>query len=57
MFSPLGMMWGTETVENNDDMFSEKMRKLTENLGKQMAKRAKLDPLIRQKLGGLEYEF
>ncbi len=31
--------------------------KLTEKLGEQMAKGAELDQLIRQKLGGLGYEF
>ena len=32
-------------------------RKLTETLGEQMAKGVELDQLIRQKLGGLGYEF
>jgi type I restriction enzyme M protein len=31
--------------------------KLTEKLGEQMAKGAELDAVIRQKLGGLGYEF
>jgi type I restriction enzyme M protein len=35
----------------------EKMARLTEQLGEQMAKGAELDQLIRQKLGGLGYEF
>ena len=34
-----------------------KMQRLTETLGEQMAKGAELDALIRQKLGGLGYEF
>jgi type I restriction enzyme M protein len=34
-----------------------KMQRLTETLGEQMAKGAELDTLIRQKLGGLGYEF
>ena len=39
------------------EVFAEKMQKLTETLGEQMAKGAELDQLIRQKLGGLGYEF
>ena len=31
--------------------------RFTEKLGKQMAKGVELDQLIRQKLGGLGYEF
>jgi type I restriction enzyme M protein len=37
--------------------YAEKMQKLTEKLGEQMVKGAELDALIRQKLGGLGYEF
>ncbi len=33
------------------------MQTLTEKLGEQMTKSAALDALIRQKLGGLGYEF
>jgi type I restriction enzyme M protein len=33
------------------------MQKLTEKLGEQMAKGAELDAVIKQKLGGLGYEF
>ena len=44
-------------MEDDDEAFDEKMRKLTEKLGEQMAKGAELDQLIRQKLGGLGYEF
>ncbi len=40
-----------------DEAFAEKMLMLTEALGEQMAKGAGLDQLIRQKLGGLGYEF
>lgn len=46
-----------EEVEDDDELFAEKMQKLTEKLGEQMAKGAELDILIRQKLGGLGYEF
>jgi type I restriction enzyme M protein len=44
-------------VEDCDEAFAEKMLKLTEKLGEQMAKGSELDALIRQKLGGLGYEF
>ncbi|PKO82206.1 MAG: restriction endonuclease subunit M [Betaproteobacteria bacterium HGW-Betaproteobacteria-13] len=52
-----GRYVGAEEVENDDEAFAEKMLKLTEKLGEQMAKGAELDQLIRQKLGGLGYEF
>lgn len=46
---------GAEAVEDDDEAFIDKMQKLTDKLGEQMAKGAKLDQLIRQKLGGLGY--
>lgn len=52
-----GRYVGAEEVEDDDEAFAEKMQQLTEKLGKQMAKGAELDALIRQKLGGLGYEF
>lgn len=52
-----GRYVGVEEVEDDDEAFAEKMQKLTEKLGEQMAKGAELDTLIRQKLGGLGYEF
>jgi len=52
-----GRYVGTEEVEDDDEAFVEKMQKLTEKLGEQMAKGAELDALIRKKLGGLGYEF
>ncbi len=52
-----GRYVGAEEVEDDDEAFSEKMRKLTEKLGEQMAKGAELDAVIRQKLGGLGYEI
>lgn len=52
-----GRYVGAEAVENDDEAFTDKMQKLTETLGEQMAKGAELDQLIRQKLGGLGYEF
>ena len=44
-------------VEDGDEAFAEKMERLTGVLDEQMAKGAELDGLIRQKLGGLGYEF
>lgn len=52
-----GRYVGAEEVEDDDEAFAEKMQKLTEKLGEQMAKGAELDALIRQKMGGLGYEF
>jgi type I restriction enzyme M protein len=52
-----GRYVGAEEVEDNDEDFAIKMQQLTEKLGEQMAKGAELDALIRQKLGGLGYEF
>ena len=52
-----GRYVGAEVVDDDDAGFAEKMGKLTETLGEQMAKGAELDLLIRRKLGGLGYEF
>ena len=52
-----GRYVGAEAVEDTDEDFATKMVQLTEKLGEQMAKGAELDLLIRQKLGGLGYEF
>ena len=52
-----GRYVGAEEVEDDDEAFADKMQKLTEKLGEQMAKGAELDALIRKKLGGLGYEF
>ncbi len=52
-----GRYVGAEAVEDDDEGFADKMQRLTETLGEQMAKGAELDQLIRQKLGGLGYEF
>lgn len=52
-----GRYVGAEEVEDSDEDFATKMQQLTEKLGEQMAKGAELDALIRQKLGGLGYEF
>ena len=52
-----GRYVGAEEVEDDDEAFADKMQKLTEKLGEQMAKGAELDAAIRQKLGGLGYDF
>jgi type I restriction enzyme M protein len=52
-----GRYVGAEAVEDDDEGFDLKMQALTETLGEQMAKGAELDLVIRQKLGGLGYEF
>lgn len=52
-----GRYVGAEEVEDDDEAFAEKMQKLTEKLGEQMAKGAELDAVIRQKLAGLGYDF
>jgi type I restriction enzyme M protein len=52
-----GRYVGAEAVEDDDEGFADKMQKLTEQLGEQMAKGAELDGLIRAKLGGMGYEF
>ncbi|NMX57926.1 class I SAM-dependent DNA methyltransferase [Pseudomonas sp. WS 5146] len=52
-----GRYVGAEAVENDDEAFADKMQNLTAQLGEQLAKGTELDQLIRQKLGGLGYEF
>jgi type I restriction enzyme M protein len=52
-----GRYVGSEEVDDDDEDFATKMRQLTEKLGEQMAKGAELDQVIRQRLGGLGYEF
>ena len=52
-----GRYVGAEEVEDDDEAFAVKMQQLTEKLSEQMAKGAELDVLIRQKLGGLGYDF
>src|SRR5471032_1586233 len=52
-----GRYVGAEAVEADEESFADKMQKLTDALGEQMAKGAELDQLIRQKLGGLGYQF
>ncbi len=52
-----GRYVGAEIVEDDDEVFVEKMQRLTKQLGEQMVRGEALDLLIRQKLGGLGYEF
>lgn len=52
-----GRYVGAEAVEDDDEAFADKMLNLTALLGEQMAKGAELDQSIRQKLGGMGYEF
>ena len=52
-----GRYVGAEEVEDDDEAFADKMEKLTEKLGEQMAKGAELDAVIRKKLEVLGYDF
>ncbi len=52
-----GRYVGAEDVEDDEEAFDEKMRKLTQKLSEQMAKGVELDSLIRRKLEGLGYEL
>ncbi|WP_145255561.1 class I SAM-dependent DNA methyltransferase [Pseudomonas sp. DE0157] len=52
-----GRYVGAEAIEDDDEAFADKMQNLTALLGEQLAKGSELDQLIRQKLGGLGYEF
>lgn len=52
-----GRYVGAEAIEDDDEAFAEKMQNLTALLGEQLAKGTELDQVIRQKLGGLGYEF
>jgi type I restriction enzyme M protein len=52
-----GRYVGAEAVEDDLEAFTDKMQKLTEKLGEQMARGAELDALIRRKLSGLGYDF
>ncbi|VVP60232.1 hypothetical protein PS903_06046 [Pseudomonas fluorescens] len=52
-----GRYVGAEAIEEDGESFTDKMQTLTVLLGEQMTKGVELDQLIRQKLGGLGYEF
>ncbi len=50
-----GRYVGAEEVEDDDEVFAEKMDRLTAQLSEQMRRGAELDAVIREKLGGLGY--
>ena len=50
-----GRYVGAEAQDEDDEGFDAKMKRLTAQLGEQMARGAELDALIREKLGGLGY--
>lgn len=50
-----GRYVGAEVEEDDDEVFDEKMRRLTAQLSEQMARGNELDALIREKLGALGY--
>lgn len=50
-----GRYVGAEAVDDDDEAFNEKMERLTAQLAEQMAKGAKLDEVIRERLGGMGY--
>ena len=54
MLTPGGYV-GAELMEDDDEVFNEKMERLTAQLSEQMAKGAELDSVIRERLGGMGY--
>jgi type I restriction enzyme M protein len=50
-----GRYVGAEEAEDDDEVFNEKMERLTTQLAEQMAKGAELDVVIRERLGALGY--
>ena len=52
-----GRYVGALAQDEDDEAFDEKMRRLTAQLGEQMARGAELDAVIREKLKGLGYGF
>jgi type I restriction enzyme M protein len=50
-----GRYVGAEAVEDDDEVFAEKMDRLTALLSEQMSKGTELDAVIREKLGALGY--
>jgi type I restriction enzyme M protein len=50
-----GRYVGAQVEGDDDEAFNDKMERLTAQLAKQMAKGAKLDTVIREKLGALGY--
>ena len=54
MLTP-GRYVGAAEVEDDGELFEEKMRDLTQTLYQQMAEAEKLDAVIKQNLAGLGY--
>jgi len=52
-----GRYVGAEDIEEDDEVFEEKMKKLTAELAEQMEKGQKLDKEIRKNLAGIGYGF
>jgi len=52
-----GRYVGVEEIEEDDEVFEEKMKRLTSELSGQMKKRKKLDEEIRKDLKGIGYEI
>ncbi|CDF94936.1 MULTISPECIES: class I SAM-dependent DNA methyltransferase [unclassified Pseudomonas] len=52
-----GRYVGAVAVEDDNEVFANKMQELTALLGEQLAKGSEIDQLIRHKLAGLGYEF
>jgi len=52
-----GRYVGAVATEDDDEVFGEKMERLTAQLAEQMAKGAELDVVVREKLGALGYAF
>lgn len=50
-----GRYVGAEEAADDDEVFNEKMERLTAQLAEQLAKGAELDAIIREKLGGMGY--
>jgi len=50
-----GRYVGAVAEDDDDEVFAEKMERLTAQLAEQMAKGAELDAVIREKLGALGY--
>ena len=54
MLTP-GRYVGAVAEADDDDVFSDKMERLTSQLAEQLAKGSELDAVIREKLGALGY--
>jgi type I restriction enzyme M protein len=50
-----GRYVGAVVEDDDDEVFADKMERMTAQLAEQMAKGAELDAVIREKLGALGY--